>query len=228
MELGYLLWPEDMLLGSGRMLFSSHDTPPSPETIDTGSLRYIQHRTENNTETRSGQQHDYGISRNSSNSSYTSGSSSYSEPASSSNGNTLLPQPSSTTLSISFQNNSTEEATLLMHYLDHVFFIQFPFYDNSFSTPGRGWLFALLTGEESLHSATLALSQCLPRSSHIQMEIPTNEEPHPKSNNKYYTSALCRLRLSLAEAPNWSASTRFSRSLQATTCILQLIFFEVY
>jgi hypothetical protein len=114
-----------------------------------------------------------------------------------------------------------------MHYLDHVFFIQFPFYDHSFSTPGRGWLFTLLTGEESLYSATLALSQCLPRSSHIQMQIATNEEPHPKSDNKYYTSALRRLRMSLAKVPNWSPSIRFSRSLQATTCMLQLIFFEV-
>ena len=158
MESPNILWPEESLLGSGRMLFSSNDTPPSPETSDTRSLRYIQHREENNTETISGQQNDYEISRDSSNISQTSDSSSYSEPSSSSKGNTLLPQPSSVSLPTSFQNHSAEEATLFMYYLDHVFFIQFPFYDDSFSNTGRGWLFTLLTGEESLYSATLALS----------------------------------------------------------------------
>lgn len=227
MESPNLLWPEDSVQGSGRMLFSSNDTPPLPDTNDIRSLRYIQHREENNTGTISEHQSNYRISRDSSNSSQTSDSCSYSDSASSSEGSTLLPQPSSARLLTSFQNRSAEEATLLMHYLDYVFFIQFPFYDDSFSSTGRGWLFTLLAGEESTYSATLALSNCLPRSSHIQMQMAANGESHLKVNNKYYTSALRRLQLSLAEAPNWSASVRFSRSLQATTCMLQLIFFEV-
>lgn len=223
MESPTLLWPEGSVLGSARMLFSSNDTPSPPETNDIRSLRYVQHREENNTRTIDGHQSNYRISRESSNSSQTSDSCSYNDSASSSEGNTLLPQPSSARLLTSFQNHSAEEAALLIHYLDHVFFIQFPFYDDSFSNTGRGWLFTLLTGEESTYSATLALSHCLPRSNHIKMQMTANGESHLKVNNKYYTSALRRLQLSLAEAPNWSASEKFSRSLQATTCMLQLI-----
>ncbi|PQE31250.1 hypothetical protein CJF32_00001845 [Rutstroemia sp. NJR-2017a WRK4] len=50
-----------------------------------------------------------------------------------------------------------QEASLMMHYLDHVFFIQFRFHTPSLSS-GRGWLLSLLTRNKPLYHAALSLS----------------------------------------------------------------------
>ena len=52
-----------------------------------------------------------------------------------------------------------EDTTLLMYYLDKVFYVQFPFYDPSTIDGGRGWLLRLLTRRKSIYHATLALSK---------------------------------------------------------------------
>lgn len=51
--------------------------------------------------------------------------------------------------------NSQEEANLIMHYLDHVFYIQFRFYSPTVSEPGRGWFLSLLTRTKPLYHAAL-------------------------------------------------------------------------
>lgn len=51
--------------------------------------------------------------------------------------------------------NSQEEANLIMHYLDHVFYIQFRFYNPTVSEPGRGWFLSLLTSTKPLYHAAL-------------------------------------------------------------------------
>lgn len=51
-----------------------------------------------------------------------------------------------------------EEAILLMHYLDQVFPLQFPFYKHSSIKGGRGWLLSLLTQLEPLYHAVLSIS----------------------------------------------------------------------
>jgi hypothetical protein len=50
------------------------------------------------------------------------------------------------------------EDGLLMHYLDHVFHLQYPFYDSS-DPKGRGWLFSILRRAKSAYHAVLALSE---------------------------------------------------------------------
>jgi hypothetical protein len=50
------------------------------------------------------------------------------------------------------------EGALFMHYLDHVFYIQFPFYNSTPTNAGRGWLFQLLMRDKSVYHAALALS----------------------------------------------------------------------
>jgi hypothetical protein len=51
-----------------------------------------------------------------------------------------------------------EEAGLLMHYLDYVFPLQFPFYKHSAVNGGRGWLLSLLLQLEPLYHAALSVS----------------------------------------------------------------------
>lgn len=51
-----------------------------------------------------------------------------------------------------------EEAGLLMHYLDYVFPLQFPFYKHNALQGGRGWLLSLLMQLEPLHHAALSVS----------------------------------------------------------------------
>ena len=53
---------------------------------------------------------------------------------------------------------TTSEAYLLMHYLDHVFYLQFPFYRPSVADSGRGWLLSLLTQTKPMYHAALGLS----------------------------------------------------------------------
>jgi hypothetical protein len=51
-----------------------------------------------------------------------------------------------------------EEASLLMHYLDYVFPLQFPFYKHSAFKGGRGWLLSILMQLEPLYHAALSVS----------------------------------------------------------------------
>ncbi|KAL4950358.1 fungal-specific transcription factor domain-containing protein [Aspergillus filifer] len=53
---------------------------------------------------------------------------------------------------------STEEATLLMHFLDEVFPLQYPAYKPDTMMGGRGWLLHLLLRTKPLYHAVLALS----------------------------------------------------------------------
>jgi C6 transcription factor Pro1 len=51
-----------------------------------------------------------------------------------------------------------KEASLLMHYLDYVFPLQFPFYKHSAIKGGRGWLLSILMQLEPLYHAALSIS----------------------------------------------------------------------
>jgi len=51
-----------------------------------------------------------------------------------------------------------DETGLLMHYLDYVFPLQFPFYKHSPASGGRGWLLSLLLKAEPLYHAALSVA----------------------------------------------------------------------
>lgn len=48
-----------------------------------------------------------------------------------------------------------EEANLIMHYLDHVFYIQFRFHTPAIAKEGRGWFLSLLIRTKPLYHAAL-------------------------------------------------------------------------
>ncbi|CZR56550.1 related to C6 zink-finger protein PRO1A [Phialocephala subalpina] len=53
---------------------------------------------------------------------------------------------------------SSEEAVLLMHFLDNVFPLQYPVYKPSVAEGGRGWIISLLLRTKPLYHASLALA----------------------------------------------------------------------
>ncbi|KAF2812002.1 uncharacterized protein BDZ99DRAFT_285148 [Mytilinidion resinicola] len=65
-------------------------------------------------------------------------------------------QSSSQSSSLAYSDD--DEASLLMHYLDHVFLLQFPFYKPSIQEGGRGWLLSILMQTKPLYYAALSLA----------------------------------------------------------------------
>ena len=119
-----------------------------------------------------------------------------------------------------------DEDELFMHYLDQVFYVQYPFYHSS-NRQGRGWLFSILRRVKSAYYASLALSEYyqqskLPRQSSI------SSSPNPSAaKGRYYDLALQEMRLSLAQSDTWSGTLSVIRSVETLTSILQLLFWEV-
>ena len=118
------------------------------------------------------------------------------------------------------------EDALLMYYLDQVFYIQYPFYCSA-NKQGRGWLFSILKRAKSAFHATLALSDY-----HQHSVLPENSEitiglTCLTAKNVHYNFALRELQLFIGKTQMWSGTAGVERSIEALTCILQLLFWEV-
>lgn len=120
-----------------------------------------------------------------------------------------------------------KEATLLMHYLDHVFYVQFPFYDSSAASNGRGWLFNLLMQDMSVYHAALALSQYHRRSMTPKHGDIASQTGLSQYDNEYYIRAHRELQDSISVGQMWSGTSGLIRCVPALTCSLYLLFFEV-
>ncbi|KAG0645738.1 Pestheic acid cluster transcriptional regulator 3 [Hyphodiscus hymeniophilus] len=108
------------------------------------------------------------------------------------------------------------EASLMMHYLDHVFFIQFRFYSPSISAGGRGWLLSLLTQTKPLYHAALSLSACL------ALEGDEAQTDYLKELERHHNLALKELQLFIQAhgAHGEHASTAFGSNVQILACML--------
>lgn len=116
---------------------------------------------------------------------------------------------------------TSEEAknVLFMHYLDQVFYMQFPFYHNQC----RGWLYSILRRSKSAYYASLALSE-----QHLASKTGKAKSPvEQKDKNGYHALAVEKMKLSLSESHLWSGTEGLTKSIETLTCILQLIFWEV-
>jgi hypothetical protein len=110
------------------------------------------------------------------------------------------------------------EGALFMHYLDHVFYIQFPFYNSTPANAGRGWLFQLLMRDKSVYHAALALSQYHGRSILENVDIA----------DEYFIMALRGLQVTIGKSQTWSGTSGLIYSVEALTCCLLLLFLEVW
>ena len=112
------------------------------------------------------------------------------------------------------------EDELFMHYLDEVFYKQFPFYHSSHRRP-RGWLFSTLKRVRPAYHATLALSE-----RHLQSTSGSSLLLLPSRKTNYYSLALREMEV-MRESGTQSRKAGQVRSVECITCILQVLSYEV-
>jgi hypothetical protein len=119
-----------------------------------------------------------------------------------------------------------EEADLLMHYLDHVFYLQFRFYGRSTSVVGRGWLLSLLTDTKSLYHAILGLSAFHKQSMLLQSNDSIYRELVWPGLQNHVSLALEELQLA-AKTNMKSPNRSLKDAISHLACMIQSIFLEV-
>lgn len=118
------------------------------------------------------------------------------------------------------------EDVLFMYYLDKVFHIQYPFYHSS-ERQGRTWLFSILKRVNSAYHATLAVSERYYLSMPLSSKHASGSPTFLTSNYRHYDMALREMRLGMQNSHMWCGTLGLVRSVEALTCIIQLIFWEV-
>ncbi|KAH8805306.1 fungal-specific transcription factor domain-containing protein [Xylogone sp. PMI_703] len=120
------------------------------------------------------------------------------------------------------------EATLLMHYLDTVFPLQFRFYDPSIEERGRGWLLYLLLQTKPLYHAACSLAAyhrqtmyCLGNG--MQEACFTIE-----ALNQQYSIAIVELRRYMAELLSPNRQRTLAENVQLLCSISLFVSIEAY
>jgi hypothetical protein len=116
------------------------------------------------------------------------------------------------------------EASLLMHYLDHIFPLQFPFYKPSVSEGGRGWLLDLILRTRPLFHAVLSLKLCHMHSSQSLENLNKCEPTLLEDIEKHHTLALSELRSHIDGLELLTGSVNVARKIEILAC---MITFEV-
>ncbi|OBT40316.1 hypothetical protein VE00_10424 [Pseudogymnoascus sp. WSF 3629] len=119
------------------------------------------------------------------------------------------------------------EDMLFMHYLDQVFYIQYPFFD-AHKKQKRGWLLSILKGVKSAYHASLALSEHHLLSTQFRNSETTTSLMKLRSKDSYYYLANQEMELSVGGSSWWDESIRLVRSIECLACILQLLFLEIF
>ncbi len=120
---------------------------------------------------------------------------------------------------------SRREAELLMHYLDHVFVLQFMFHTPSVQSGGRGWLLWLLTETKPLYYAALSLSAL---HQHAMLGRVGANDDTLKELNAHHNRTLKELQICLQTTSNRDTDGGgIRKQLQVLACGVSLISFEV-
>lgn len=85
------------------------------------------------------------------------------------------------------------EAQLLVHYMDYIFPLQFPYYEDNPEIGGRGWLFWLSLNNGPLHQAIMTLSAL-----HQYTKFSYSTGNSEQELIEYHTKALQGLRQALS------------------------------
>lgn len=130
-------------------------------------------------------------------------------------------------------NRYEREASLLMHYLDHVFPLQFPCYSPSILDGGRNWLLPLLTSAKHVYYATLSVG-----AQHLQITLAKSTQEHTELIEQYandqeahYRTAFQHLKqdghLDNLLSAERKASYGAMELTHVSMCVLQSIYYEV-
>ena len=118
------------------------------------------------------------------------------------------------------------EDTLFMYYLDHVFYVQFPFYHPQ-NGRRRGWFFSILRSVKSAYHAALALSERQLLSMSAETGKSTNSFVRLRTQNGHYDIAAREMQIMLNSSYKSEGRARFIHSLEVLTSLLQLLYCEV-
>ncbi|KAK2599170.1 hypothetical protein QQS21_005360 [Conoideocrella luteorostrata] len=115
------------------------------------------------------------------------------------------------------------EAQLLVHYLDYIFPLQYPYYQDQPALGGRGWLFWLLMKRGPLHQAVLTLSAL-----HQHTQDANTSVDRESELIEYHTNALQRLRQVLRDCDMDRFAESREQMVEFLACGCALISFELF
>ncbi|KAG0646244.1 Pestheic acid cluster transcriptional regulator 3 [Hyphodiscus hymeniophilus] len=124
----------------------------------------------------------------------------------------------------------SEEAVLLMHFIDIIFPLQYPMYRPSIIEGGRGWLLSLLLRTKPLYHASLALSAYHRGTALLASHHGACSAFSTVSQEQLLSLCLSEFRQAIRDAGAWigEAAACPSNSLGLMACAIQLIFFELF
>ncbi|EPE27447.1 Zn2/Cys6 DNA-binding protein [Glarea lozoyensis ATCC 20868] len=131
-------------------------------------------------------------------------------------------------LTVPFFVVSGDESVLLMHYLDIVFYLQYPMYKSSVEDGGRGWVLSSLLRTKPLYHAALALSAyhrgalllATQQGVHHDPENYAEQEKHLAKFFEEFQRAINRVSRFVEREPG--------DCMAIISCIVQLVFFELF
>ncbi|KAI9149649.1 Trichothecene biosynthesis transcription regulator TRI10 [Paramyrothecium foliicola] len=125
-------------------------------------------------------------------------------------------------ITITFPKRTQEkETSLLMHYLDVVFPLQFPLHDRSYEGK-REWLLAILTSSRSVYYATLSLSLL-----HKESRLDDFESVWQSERTRYYILAVQEFQQLLDQLDTAAGIAKLKGNIHALASTVQLISIEV-
>lgn len=113
-----------------------------------------------------------------------------------------------------------DETILLMHFLDHVFTLQYPMYKPGILAGGRGWLLSILLRMKPLYHAALATSMHHRRTLISENHTPSARATALVKQEKYLEASI----KSVTESAQNSCP---AVGLDIMITVMQLVFFEV-
>ena len=115
---------------------------------------------------------------------------------------------------------SAHEYTLVMHFLDNVFPLQYPMYKPRIIEGGRGWLLAVLLRTKPLYHAAMALSAY-----HGRMIVLA--ELHPPCRVGALVEKERHLETCIKSLSQFVQGSSLNNGLGILTSVVQLVFLEV-
>jgi hypothetical protein len=146
-----------------------------------------------------------------------------SEKASTDENSDAIPQAALSCLSAI----KSDEAVLLMHFIDTVFPLQYPMYKPNVLEGGRGWLLSLLLSTKPLYHASLALSAYHRGTILLAASRRGCSAISAVEQERHLAICLSEFQQAIKDVGHWVSNTCPSNSLGLMACVIQLIFFEV-
>ncbi|KFY10704.1 hypothetical protein V491_07511 [Pseudogymnoascus sp. VKM F-3775] len=120
------------------------------------------------------------------------------------------------------------DTELLMHYLDHVFPLQFPVYKPSVVAGGRGWLLSILTTTKPLYYATISLAAYHRRSILCREGTSKDNSLDLESLERRYARTLSELRQYLKKIGDENEARTQVQNINILSCLAMLISLEMF